>query len=873
MATDFSYNEKTVNSSGPIKPSGINQPLDPRTEVKLYADIKLIPNPYVGMIITVLEDETNSNKMTDYKVLSLKSDDLGVANSVVDRVQRYVEYLGVSTGGSSSSGTGGAGLTAEQEERLNKIPEIETSINNINESLNTKANTSDIPTNTSELYNDSGFLTSIPSEYVTETEMNEAIANVSSGGSVSQEDINTAVNNYLTEHPVTGGATIEQAAQIEANKTAIQEVNETLGNKTGLPSGDSNVIASINRIDSKPLEPINYTLGSNVSKTIQRINSNMPNCIVSFISDDLYMADYTKKDWFKELGCAYTIPVVCSRINSDGYPTLEQVLELQNDYGYEIASHTFNHVQLDKQTDEVMEEELKSSFEFLNKNGLRCENFMIPYGAYNNKVLAVASKYYRSIRSSEEDYNSIGLDTTRIKSFWIDRYKTTDLEGQKTRVDNAFENGLWLIFSMHTGTMGESEFTDMVKPLIEYVNSKNIPIMTVSKALDYFQNPIEVSSITSAGARTRHFCINAKGEIISDEITLLSNKILEQENTIKVLTSKQNDIISRLTALEQNTGGAVYVQSVSINNTPITVQINKSKKLTCTVLPSTATDKTVVWSGDNDSIATITSDGTITGNQLGTVNITVTTNDGNKTDTVSVEVVESHVSSEDFRTLTLDGSETWSEDTSFPNHGSTYDTSVFRTSTPSWCDGTAMSDFRYSRDFKEVNFTVVPGLSTTDMYNTYHDNAIIVRNDYIYVEIKNSLLSTTGVNGFKNYLNSNNISVDIRIKVYNKKYITIDGHSGLAVLNFTNISNGVFHAYLPLDGKLNNFGATTSISEQLNWIDYDNRNFDKTVKDIFTYNGGNLFIGIDANKLSEFTMEALNQYLNENPIVIELTLR
>ena len=200
MATDFSYNEKTINSGGPIKPSGINQPLDPRTEVKLYADIKLIPNPYVGMIITVLEDETNSNKMTDYKVLSLKSDDFGVANSVVDRVQRYVEYLGVSTGGSSSSGTGGTGLTSEQEEQLNKIPEMEASINNINESLNTKANTSDIPTNTSELYNDSGFLTSIPSEYVTEQEMNEAIANVSSGGSVdlsgyaTKDELNTKAN-------------------------------------------------------------------------------------------------------------------------------------------------------------------------------------------------------------------------------------------------------------------------------------------------------------------------------------------------------------------------------------------------------------------------------------------------------------------------------------------------------------------------------------------------------------------------------------------------------------------------------------------------------------------------------------------------------
>ena len=190
MTTDFSYGNKAIDSSGPIKPSGKNQPLDPRTEVKIYADIETIPNPYVGMIITVLEDETNQNKMTDYKVLSLKANALGIANSVIDRVQRYVEYLGVSTGGSSSSGTG---LTSEQEEKLNKIPEMETSINNINESLNTKANTSDIPTKTSKLTNDSGFLTSIPSEYVTETEMNEAIANASTGYA-TKDELNTKAN-------------------------------------------------------------------------------------------------------------------------------------------------------------------------------------------------------------------------------------------------------------------------------------------------------------------------------------------------------------------------------------------------------------------------------------------------------------------------------------------------------------------------------------------------------------------------------------------------------------------------------------------------------------------------------------------------------
>ena len=110
MTTDFSYGNKAIDSSGPIKPSGKNQPLDPRTEVKLYADIESIPSPYVGMIITVLEDETNQNKMTDYKVLSLKPNSLGIANSVIDQIQKYSDYLGVSTGGT--------GLTSEQEQQL-----------------------------------------------------------------------------------------------------------------------------------------------------------------------------------------------------------------------------------------------------------------------------------------------------------------------------------------------------------------------------------------------------------------------------------------------------------------------------------------------------------------------------------------------------------------------------------------------------------------------------------------------------------------------------------------------------------------------------------------------------------------------------------
>ena len=91
MATDFTYGNKTINASGPIKPSGKDMPGDPRTRVNTFADIANIPLPYVGMPITVLQDETNGGKMTDYKVKSLKANSSDSANSLVCEVVRYVD--------------------------------------------------------------------------------------------------------------------------------------------------------------------------------------------------------------------------------------------------------------------------------------------------------------------------------------------------------------------------------------------------------------------------------------------------------------------------------------------------------------------------------------------------------------------------------------------------------------------------------------------------------------------------------------------------------------------------------------------------------------------------------------------------------------
>lgn len=53
---------------------------------------------------------------------------------------------------------------------------------NLIDKLNTnKAEKTEIPTKTSELDNDSGFITSIPAEYITETELDEALQNIPTG--------------------------------------------------------------------------------------------------------------------------------------------------------------------------------------------------------------------------------------------------------------------------------------------------------------------------------------------------------------------------------------------------------------------------------------------------------------------------------------------------------------------------------------------------------------------------------------------------------------------------------------------------------------------------------------------------------------------
>lgn len=93
MATDFSYQNKTIQTSGPVKPGVLDSPLDPRTRVEHKVDISKIPCPYVGMKIFVKSDESYGGKPREYVVLSLKPNRLGIPNTVIDKIVSAREFL------------------------------------------------------------------------------------------------------------------------------------------------------------------------------------------------------------------------------------------------------------------------------------------------------------------------------------------------------------------------------------------------------------------------------------------------------------------------------------------------------------------------------------------------------------------------------------------------------------------------------------------------------------------------------------------------------------------------------------------------------------------------------------------------------------
>lgn len=74
--------------------------------------------------------------------------------------------------------------------------------------------------------------------------------------------------------------------------------------------------------------------------------------------------------------------------------------------------------------------------------------------------------------------------------------------------------------------------------------------------------------------------------------------------------------------------GSTEASSVTLSKTALTLEAGKTVRLSATVLPATATNKSVTWSSNNEAVATVSTNGTVTARKAGTAVITARTANG-----------------------------------------------------------------------------------------------------------------------------------------------------------------------------------------------------------------------------------------------------
>jgi len=87
----------------------------------------------------------------------------------------------------------------------------------------------------------------------------------------------------------------------------------------------------------------------------------------------------------------------------------------------------------------------------------------------------------------------------------------------------------------------------------------------------------------------------------------------------------------------------VPVTEVSLNKSALAFQIGDTEKLTATIQPYNPTNKTIVWSSSDSSVATVTNDGQVAAKGRGAATITAASQDGGAYATCSVTVADVYV--------------------------------------------------------------------------------------------------------------------------------------------------------------------------------------------------------------------------------------
>ena len=246
--------------------------------------------------------------------------------------------------------------------------------------------------------------------------------------------------------------------------------------------------------------------------------------------------------------------------------------------------------------------------------------------------------YSSSENTYGTDYTSSNFINSAFTSYQRNAVKTTDVVNDDninsgTEGGNDTKDKVFLLSESEVYNTAEAESYGFVKERGTYDEGKWSKSSTYAKAMGAYSNTRSTYSgncwwwLRSPGCRANYAAIttNYNGNYVDD-----SNTAVRPALHLDILSS---DLWSY--------AGTVYsvaVDKIMLNKSSLDLKKGASEKLSATILPSDAINKEVTWASDNEEVATVSSDGTVTAVHTGTANITVTTEDGGHTASCAVTV-------------------------------------------------------------------------------------------------------------------------------------------------------------------------------------------------------------------------------------------
>ena len=233
-----------------------------------------------------------------------------------------------------------------------------------------------------------------------------------------------------------------------------------------------------------------------------------PQCLVTFMLDDGFQDDTTIINMFTTQGEIGSLGVATDWVDSlvSGFQGMTWAqLQAYQAAGWEIVSHSKTHVDLRTLTESQLKYEFETALDSFAAHNIAIENLVYPSHNNNQLVREVASKYHRAARGNTvQAKNDIVPKTFQLKSKQMNIGPSpyiVDVEGYKDTVDAALADNRWLIFYMHSYEGTPQRTADSVSKVIDYIQSLNIPIVTMNQALDSIGNMITIGDNFHANER------------------------------------------------------------------------------------------------------------------------------------------------------------------------------------------------------------------------------------------------------------------------------------------------------------------------------------------------------------------------------------